>query len=89
MANTFYTPFQVLQSFCAEKGYTIVNFTVPTLCREKCMVWVSENSDEVTRLFCKQETPTTFVIIAFGGLYDMKYITAKDYSDVNTPPLME
>lgn len=89
MANTFYTAFKVLKNFVeTEKGYTVNNFGFPDNCITKCMIWVNENADNVTRLFCKQLSPTTFVIIAFDGLYSMVYITAKDYTDVNTPPVM-
>ena len=89
MSNTFYTAFKVLKNFAeAEKGYTINNFGFPDNCITNCMIWVDDNPDSVTRLFCKQLTPTTFIIIGFDGLYNMVYITAKDYTDVNTPPVM-
>lgn len=88
MPNPKYTAYKVLKLFCAEKGYTINSFTFPNACVKKSMVWVDENADGVTRLFCKMLTPTTAIIIAFDTLYSMVYISAKDYTDNNTPPIV-
>lgn len=86
MPNPYYTALKVLKLFCAEKGYTINNFTFPNASVKKSMVWVDDNADGVTRLFCKALSPTTWIILAFDTLYSMVYVTAKDYTDLNTPP---